>query len=290
MNDQAGALRQIVANIKGQRARAPGTGARVVVVTSGKGGVGKTNVTVNLALALSRKGLRVLIFDADFGLANVDVVLGVTPAYDLAHVVRYRGDIRDAVCDGPYGVRFISGGSGVRELIRLSAARLAELLDNLLQLDDMADVVLLDTGAGVSDHILSMVGAAQEVVVVTTPEPTSIMDAYALIKFLTERAESGPRVRLVVNRADSEGEAADTLRKVAAVVRLYLRTEIEEMGFILSDPAVSRAVRLQRPFVLSFPQSAAARNIETLAWRFMGTEPERRPGLRAFFTRMAGRQ
>jgi flagellar biosynthesis protein FlhG len=289
MNDQAGALRQIIANIRGQRTRAPGAGARVVVVTSGKGGVGKTNIAVNLALALSRKGLRVLIFDADFGLANVDVILGVTPAYDLAHVVRHRGDIRDAVCDGPYGVRFISGGSGVHELIRLSAGQLAVLMDNLLQLDDMADVVLLDTGAGVSDHILSMVGAAQEVVVVTTPEPTSIMDAYALIKFLTARAEGGPRVRLVVNRADSEGEAADTLRKVAAVVRLYLRTEIEELGFVLSDPAVSKAVRLQRPFVLSFPQSAAARNIETLAWRFMGTEPERRPGLRAFFTRMAGR-
>lgn len=288
MNDQAGALRRIISNIKSQRTREPGTGPRLVAVTSGKGGVGKTNFTVNLALALCKKGLRVLIFDADFGLANVDVILGVTPRYDLSYVVQHQKDIKEIICDGPYGVRFVSGGSGVRDLITLNEFQLSSLMDNLLQLEDMADVILFDTGAGISANILRMVSAAQEAIVISTPEPTSIMDAYALIKTISGEADC-PRVRLVVNRADNETEGTDTLKKLSAVVRLYLKTEIEEMGYIVNDAAVPKAVRAQRPFVLSFPQSAATRCMETLAWRFMDREPEAPKGLRAFFLRVIGR-
>ncbi len=290
MNDQAGALRQMIQNIKKQRTREPGTGARVVAVTSGKGGVGKTNFSVNLALVLGKKGMRVLILDADFGLSNVDVIMGVTPAYDLSHVISHTMDIREALCDGPYGVRFISGGSGVQDLIHLGERQLDTLMDNLMQLDDLADVIILDTGAGITQHILQIIGAAQEVVVVTTPEPTSIMDSYALIKTVTAASETAPRIRMVVNRADSEAEANDTLKKVAGVVRLYLQVEIEELGYLQNDPAVARAVRLQRPFVLSYPQCAASRNMETVARRFMDMEPEEKSGLRLFLSRLTGRR
>ncbi len=285
MNDQAGALRQMIQNIKQQRQREPGEGARVVAVTSGKGGVGKTSFAVNMALALGKKGLRVIILDADFGLSNVDVMMGVTPTYDLSHVISNKLDIRDALCDGPYGVRFVSGGSGMHELINLSQHQLGALMENLLQLEDLADVILLDTGAGITRHVMQIISSAREIVVVTTPEPTSIMDSYALIKTIATDSEDHPRIRLVINRADNEAEAEDTLKKVAGVVRLYLKVELEALGYVLSDPAVARAVRLQRPFVISAPQCAAARNIESIAWKFMGIEPAHKGGLKAFLTR-----
>ncbi|MDR3208175.1 MAG: MinD/ParA family protein [Oscillospiraceae bacterium] len=283
MNDQAFALRQLMCDIAPKSDGA--AGARVAAVTSGKGGVGKTSLAVNLALALGRRGLRVVILDADFGLANVNVLLGVTPAFDLSQVVSRRIDLREALCDGPCGVRFLSGGSGMRELTHLSPPRLGALMSNLRQLDDLADVVLIDTGAGVGEQVLRVVNAAQEVILVTTPEPTAIMDAYALVKGLA--GEGGaPRVRLVVNRAGSPEEAESTFKTLSAVVRLYLKTDIENMGSLPSDEAVSRAVRLQQPFLISFPRSAAARSVEDLAQRFLDGEPPRKNGLRAFFKRM----
>ncbi len=288
MNDQAGALRRIVSNIKQQRTRTPGQGARVISVTSGKGGVGKTNFTVNLALALSKKGLRVLIVDADFGLSNVDVILGLNPEYDLSHVVRHQKDVRGIICDGPYGIRFISGGSGVQDLIRLSETQLTRIMDNLLQLEDIADVILFDTGAGITGHILKMIRASQEVVVVTTPEPTAIMDAYALIKTISTGI-TDQRVRLVVNRADSDEEGRSTLSKIVAVVKLYLQLDVEELGYIPNDTAVAKAVRSQRPFVLSFPKSDAARSMEDIAWRVLDLEPEEKAGLKDFLLRLVGR-
>ena len=288
MNDQASALRQIVQNIKKQRTRAPGEGARILCVTSGKGGVGKTSFTVNLAISLAKKGLRVLIVDADFGLSNVDVVMGVTPQYDLSHVVRGEISVKDAIFDGPGGVRIVSGGSGVMELLKLSETQLANIMDNLLLLDGIADIIIFDTGAGVTPNILQLVEASEEVIVVTTPEPTAIMDAYALVKTVTNHSEgSRTRLRLVVNKADSVTEARDTMAKFTAVVRLYLKIEVEELGHLLADPVVSRSIRLQRPFMMSFPKSQAAKDIETITWKLMNLEPEQPPsGLRGFLSNL----
>lgn len=289
MNDQASALRQIVKNIKSQRARAPGEGARVVCVTSGKGGVGKTSFTVNLAISLVKKGLRVLIVDADFGLANVDVVMGVTPPYNLSHVIRREADIRDAIFEGPGGVHIISGGSGVLELLNLSEDQISMLMDKLLQIDDLADVVLFDTGAGAGPNVVRLIESSEEVIVITTPEPTAIMDAYALIKTV-QRHGSEAKVRLVVSRAENAAEAEDTMAKFAAVVRLYLHVEMEELGYILADPNVPRSIRLQRPFMLSFPKSQAARDIDTITWRFMNVQPEGvSKGLRGFLNNLMHR-
>jgi flagellar biosynthesis protein FlhG len=290
MNDQASALRKIVQNIKRQRNRAEGEGARIVSVTSGKGGVGKTSFTVNLALSLSKKGLRVLIVDADFGLSNVDVVMGVTPQYDLSSVVRHQMEVKDIICDGLLGVRIVSGGSGVTELLNLTEAQLRSLMDRLLALEDTADVIIFDTGAGVNKNILRMVAASHEVVVVTTPEPTAIMDAYALVKAIVGNG-SGAKMRLVVNRAEEAREALDTLHKFAEVVRLYLGVEMEELGYVLTDPVVSRAVKLQKPFVISYPKSTAAKNIDSITWKFLNVEPEdaTAQGLRGFFRNLMNR-
>lgn len=289
MNDQASALRQIVQNIKKQRARAPGEGARVVCVTSGKGGVGKTSFTVNLAISLAKKGLRVLIVDADFGLANVDLVMGVTPQYDLSHVIRHEVDIKDVIVEGPGGVRIVSGGSGVLELLNLTETQLANVVDRLLTIEDIADVVLFDTGAGVNPNILRLIEASEEVIVITTPEPTAIMDAYALVKTVHAHG-SETKIRLVVNRAESVAEAEDTMAKFAAVVRLYLKVEVEEFGYVLADPIVSRAVRLQRPFVMSFPKSQAARDIDAITWKFMNVNPDsENKGLKGFINNLMNR-
>lgn len=289
MNDQASALRQIVQNIKKQRARAPGEGARVVCVTSGKGGVGKTSFTVNLAISLAKKGLRVLIVDADFGLANVDVVMGVTPRYDLSHVIRHEVDIKEAIVEGPGGVRIVSGGSGVLDLLNLTETQLSNVIDKLFKMEDAADVILFDTGAGVNPNILRLIESSEEVIVITTPEPTAIMDAYALVKTVRGHG-SEAKIRLVVNRAESVAEAEDTMAKFAAVVRLYLQVEVEEFGHVLADPVVSRAVRLQRPFVMSFPKSQAARDIDAITWRFMNVQPEgESKGLKGFLNNLMSR-
>ncbi|GHV09205.1 ATPase [Clostridia bacterium] len=274
MSDQATALRHIVKNIKQQRNRDPNSGARIVTVTSGKGGVGKTNFTVNFAIALAKKGLRVLIVDADFGLANVDVVMGITPNKDLSWVVNNHGEIRDVITEGPNGVRFISGGSGVFDLLNLSDNQLAAVVEKLFAIEDIADVILFDTGAGISGNILRLIESSHEVIIITTPEPPAIMDAYALVKSIVA-GTADARLRLVVNRADSVDDAEDALGKFSAVVNLYLKTRLEVLGYVLNDPLVGKAVRVQTPFMLSHPKSIPSRNVDGIAWKFLGIAPER---------------
>ena len=272
MNDQASALRQIVNNIKQQRARAPDSGARVVTVTSGKGGVGKTSFTVNFAIALAKKGLRVLIIDADFGLSNVDVVIGVTPERDLTWIINNNGEIRDVITEGPGGVRFISGGSGVYDLLNLSPNQISSLINKLFKIEDLADIILFDTGAGISGNILRLIEASHEVIVVTTPEPTSIMDAYALLKSIGASNKTA-RLRLVMNKADSVEDAERALATFSGVVLQYLKIRLETLGYILNDSLVGKSVRAQVPFVISNPRSVLSRNIDGIAWRFLDLTP-----------------
>ena len=289
MNDQASALRQIVHNIKQQRERPPESGARVVTVTSGKGGVGKTNFAVNFAIALSKKGLRVLIVDADFGLSNVDVVMGVTPVHDLSWVVSRKGDIKDVIADGPNGVRIISGGSGVFDLLNLNAQQLSDVMEKLMLLEDVADVIIFDTGAGISKNIMKLIEASHEVIIITTPEPPAIMDAYALIKSIVSgKTGADGRIRLVVNKAESAAEGEEALAKFAGVVRLYLKIELEPLGYVLDDQAASKAVKLQRPVLISSPKSRAARDFEAVSRKFMALEPDigAKSGFRGFLSRL----
>ena len=229
MMDQAEKLRQVIEELKakqlGSRMAMPEPpvkrSARVLTVTSGKGGVGKTNVTVNLAIALSEQGYRVVILDADFGLANIDVLFGIVPQHTLLDVVRNRKNILEILTDGPRNTRFISGGSGVEDLLKLDRQQIARFIDNMALLDKLADIIIVDTGAGLSDNVMSFIMAADEVLLVTTPEPTSITDAYALIKMVSNRDRT-KRIRLVVNRAENSMEANDVLNKLVLVADRFL--------------------------------------------------------------------
>jgi flagellar biosynthesis protein FlhG len=227
---------------------------------------------VNFAIALSKKGLRVLIIDADFGLSNVDVVMGVTPKYNLTWVINNNGDIKDVITDGPNGVRFISGGSGVYDLLNLTPAQISTLIDKLFKIEDLADVIIFDTGAGISNNILRLIESSHEVIVVTTPEPTSIMDAYALLKSIGAGNKQA-RIRLVMNKAESMDDAEKSLTTFSGVVLQYLKLKLETLGYVLNDPIVGKSVRLQVPFVISSPRSAPARNIDGIAWRFLDVMP-----------------
>lgn len=282
MTDQAQNLRDIMQQRKKIKEE-----TRVITVASGKGGVGKSSVSINLAIALSTFGKRVLVIDADFGLANVDVMLGVTSRYDLGNVIRGEMHIRDVILTGHNGVQFISGGSGVLDLIKLSEKQLQHFVENLLQLEDIADIIIFDTGAGVTDNILRLIHSSSEAIVVTTPEPTAIMDAYALVKILNQSDELPP-VRLLVNKAYSVSEANDTLQSFMRIARKYMNLELDPLGYVLNDSSMSRAVRLQSPILISNPKSMAAMNITAIAAKLCNIEMEQRAreGLRGFIGRM----
>jgi len=277
MKDQASKLRSIVnklnnaditsnydENILTERTAANRRNARVITVTSGKGGVGKTNITINLAIKISQLGLKVIVIDADLGLSNVDIVLGKIPKYNLSDVINYRRSIYEIIEEGPGGIKFISGGSGLQDLIKISKEQLAYLLMELGKLDQEADIIFIDTGAGISDQVLSFVYAAKEVIVLTTPEPTAITDAYALIKVMAQKDKS-KKISILLNKADSPTEANNTLEKLCQVCSRFLGVTIDKLGFVCNDINIPRAVKLQQPFVIAFEKSAAALDITSIA-------------------------
>ncbi len=260
--------------------------AKILSVTSGKGGVGKSNFTVNFALELAKSGHKVLIIDADFGLSNVDVILGITPKYDLSHVIRREKHLIEVICDGPYGVEFISGGSGVYDLLALGSEEIDYVLNELLTLDDMVDTIIFDTGAGINENNIQLIGASNEVVLVTTPEPPAIVDAYALAKTL-HGTNSTAKIRLVINRAESKDEATKIMGNFINVAENYLKINIEELGFITDDSAVVKSVKAQKPFVIGFPNSHAARDVENIAKKYMEVPiSQNSGGLRSFIQKI----
>ncbi|WP_341473744.1 MinD/ParA family protein [Desulfofundulus thermobenzoicus] len=269
-------------------AAGPAAGAaRVIAVTSGKGGVGKSNLTVNLGLALASLNRRVIILDADLGLANVEVLLGVSPPYTIYDCLYRNRDIREVLLPAPGGIQFISGGSGFLELANLDRARRQRLISSLAVLDTLADYILIDTGAGLSKNVLGFLAAAGEVIVVITPEPTSLTDGYSLIKVLA-RFRSHREVLLVINRAAGDQEALATARRVEMVAERFLNLPVNYLGHLPEDRAVNRAVREQRPFVLADPRCRAARNVTAMA-RTLATgrrEEAPPPGARGFVGRL----
>ena len=261
---------------------------RVIAVTSGKGGVGKSNVTANLALAFARRGERVCILDADLGLANVDVLFGLSPHRSVLHVLRGECRLSDVIIDGPGGVRIVPAASGFAELTALGAEARIALLAEVDALDGAFDVLLVDTGAGISDNVLYFASAAAEALVVITPEPTAITDAYALIKVLATR--HGRRDFLVlVNMAEHETAARAAFTRLARVAARFLRVRVEYAGYVPFDDAVSQAVCQQRPLLLTAPGSPAARAIGSLAQRLVARPAAAATGgMQFFFQRLIG--
>lgn len=284
MSDQAEALRRLA-----EHARGDGGRARVIPITSGKGGVGKTNLAVNLAICLSRLGYRTGVLDGDLGMANVDLLLGVAPEFNLSHVLYGQKSLEEIMIEGPEGISVFAGGSGVYELANLSQWTLQRFVRSVRVLDDDLDVLVIDTGAGLSRNVMSFVLASDEVIVVTTPEVTAITDAYGLIKLLaTENADAA--IRVVVNLARSEREAESVMRSLRAVIGQFVTAPInlELLGYIPPDPAVGKAVQAQAPFAVSFPHSRASLSVQQIAVGLTHKKNSRPPaGIGALFQRMA---
>lgn len=263
--DQAEQLRNIV---KLQNQAQPQKVARVITVTSGKGGVGKSNMSVNLALQLRKLGKRVIIFDADFGLANVEVLFGAIPQYNLGDVIYRDKNIKEVITTGPMDIGFISGGTGIEGLGNLDKPQIEKLVSNLAELDSLADVIIVDTGAGISDSVLEFVMSGNEVVLVTTPEPTSITDSYSLLKALNRSpdfASSDIRIRVVVNRVMSGADGRSLFSKLDVVVNRFLNLNIEYLGAVPQDDNILKAVMKQTPVSLEYPNSKSARAFEDIA-------------------------
>lgn len=273
--------------------------ARILSVTSGKGGVGKSSVSVNLAIELARRGKNVVIFDADFGLANVEVMLGIRPLYSLADMMYHGKSLNDIVCEGPEGVGFISGGSGIREMSDMNEEQLLNLTMKLRTLDRLADIVIIDTGAGISDTVMELVMLSSEVLLVTTPEPTSITDAYALLKSFDRKPEYQKKktsIELIANRVNSISDGMELYRKLSSVSERFLDIPLDYLGEIPYDGNISKAVMKQQPIAVSFPESPAAKAIGRIADSLLGggsREPELKRGLsdllKEFFYRTSGR-
>ncbi len=256
----------VAADLANHPARWSRPSVRTIAIASGKGGVGKSNLAANLAVALGARGARVLLLDADFAQANLDLLLGLHPRFDLQHVVAGEKTLEEIVVLGPHGVKLVPAASGSPELAALDDYTRECLLRNLGLLDDEIDLVLIDTATGVSQHVTSFCRSADDVLVICTPEMPAFSDAYGLIKLL--HAQGLVRApHLLVNQAGSPEEAEETAHRIRLVARRFLNLELEYWGAVPFDPAVPRAVRLQEPVVTSFPNSPAAAAYRALAER-----------------------
>lgn len=237
---------------------------RVYAITSGKGGVGKTAVTANVGVSLAKLGKKVLILDADLGLANIDVVFGLAPRYNLNHFFAGEQDLADILADGPHGIKILPAGSGVQNFTRLDSQQKLKLLDGLDMMNNAFDFVLIDTEAGISENVTYFNTAAQEILIVTTPEPTAITDAYALMKLLSTQYHE-KRFNLVVNQVRHENEALDVFKKLTMVSNRYLDISIDFLGSIPADRQMIEAIRKQRVIVDLYPSSKIATAFSNLA-------------------------
>ncbi|PKM49860.1 MAG: MinD/ParA family protein [Firmicutes bacterium HGW-Firmicutes-7] len=269
--DQASNLRNI---IKNNQVHYNKNNVRLITVTSGKGGVGKSNVSVNLAINFRRQGKRVVIFDADFGLANIEIIFGIAPKYTMYDMIYNNMSITDILTPAPFGIEFISGGSGIQELVSLSKTQLNYMISKLYDLDCLADIIIIDTGAGISDTVLDFVTASNEVLLITTPEPTSITDAYSTLKAMKNRGGSSKdkKINLLVNKASGEDEGLEIYKKLNKVTERFLDIKLNNIGYLPYDKTLEKAVIEQKPVTMLFPKSNISRAFEKLADNLLGNE------------------
>jgi len=256
VTDQAQNLREFV--------RKNHPSGRVLAVTSGKGGVGKSTTSVNLAIALAAQRKRAIILDADLGLANVEVLMGLNSLYNLQHVIEGEKSMMEILVKGPGGVEIVPGSSGLVKMADLGPSARQNLLSGLRALQEHADFIVVDTMAGIGRNAVSFAVAADEIILVTTPEPSAIVDAYAMVKAIHAQRDSAV-FRLVVNMVSSRQQAAAVTANLTRIAQQYLGCNVNALGYILRDPHVSQAVMQTQPFLLKFPASTASRCIEEIA-------------------------
>lgn len=277
--DQADRLREKVELL---RDNAPS--ARVIAVTSGKGGVGKTSLSVNMALQFRELGKKVVILDADFGLANVEVMLGIRPQYTLADLIFNNKTIEEIITEGPMGIGFISGGSGVQDLVNLDKDKIKKLIAKLVKLDSLYDVVIIDTGAGIADSVVEFVLSSPEVLLVVTPEPTSITDAYSLLKAVNRKKDfkrEQKSIKVITNRVENVEDGKEIFDKISIVVSKFLNIQLEYLGYIPQDKKIADAVIAQTPVSISSPNSETAMRIRSICGTLLDVpiEEENKKGI-----------
>lgn len=284
--DQAANLRKMANQVRGPKPQPTLIGggsaplseqsAHFIAIASGKGGVGKTNFAINLGILLAKAGKRVLIMDMDLGLANVNVILGMIPKFNLYHVIKGQKKMSEIISESPYGVRIIAGASGFSKLADLAEEERTRFMDEISGISDY-DYVIIDTGAGVSRNVLSFVLAADEAIIITTPEPTAITDAYGIIKAIsTEVGQS--IIKLVVNCVSSVSDGRQVAERVIGIAGQFLNIRVENLGFIYYDQAVLASVMKQKPYVLAEPASRATECIDHIARKLLGMPPVSRSG------------
>lgn len=288
--DQAEQLRNII-KVSNQPQRPL---ARVITVTSGKGGVGKSNTAINLAIQFRKMGQRVIILDADFGLANIEIMFGAVPKHNLCDLIYQGKNIREVITWGPMDVGFISGGSGIAGLSNLSRDYLIYIIQNLSELDTIADIIIVDTAAGISDAVLEFLVASGEILLVTTPEPTSITDSYSLLKALNRHPrffEQEINIKMIANKVAKKNDGETIFHKLNAVVSRYLKLNMEFLGEIPEDSQLSQAVLQQKPVSLDSPNAKSTIAYEMIAAKLMNKEVNQtinRRGMAAFFSHIIG--
>lgn len=296
MEDQAEQLRELMrakhnnSQSTSQASSKQNKKTRIITVASGKGGVGKTNVSVNMALAYARLGKKVIVMDADLGLANVNVMLNMIPKYNLYHVIRKQKTMKDILIDTEYGIQIVAGASGFSKIANLSEDERQNFIEELYTLSN-ADIIIIDTSAGVSNNVLSFVAAADDAVIVTTPEPTAITDAYGIIKIIaTEIDNLNMGLKLVVNRVKTVAEAKKVADRMINIAGQFLNLKVDYLGFIYDDPAVPQAVLRQKPFMVLDPKSKAALCVQHIVGRMEKTEIRQDGGLGRLIKRLFNRE
>ncbi|MDR2782444.1 MAG: MinD/ParA family protein [Treponema sp.] len=301
MEDQAEKLRELMRK-RGEAAASTAEKAlpvktweqkktRIITITSGKGGVGKTNVSVNMAIAYARLGKKVIVMDADLGLANVNVMLGLVPKYTLYHVMRKQRTMKEILEETEYGISIVAGASGLSKIANLSEDERENFIGELTTLSN-ADIIIVDTSAGVSKNVLDFIAAADDAIIITTPEPTAITDAYGITKIIATEMMHNLDIglKLVVNRVKSAEEAKKVADRMISIAGQFLNLKIEYLGFIYDDSVVSQAVLRTKPFTVIDPKSKASLCVQHLVDRMDKTEVKHESGgfavmMKRFFNR-----
>jgi flagellar biosynthesis protein FlhG len=255
---------------------------RIITVTSGKGGVGKTNTSVNMALAYARMGKKVVVMDADLGLANVNVILNIIPRWNLYHVIRKQKTMREILLETEYGISIVAGASGFSKIANLSDDDRLNFIRELSTLSN-ADIIIIDTSAGVSINVVDFIAAADDAVIITTPEPTAITDAYSMIKIISADVNNlNIGVKLVVNRVHSVAEGKKVADRLIGIAAQFLNLKVDYLGFIYEDPVVSQAVLKQTPFMVLDPRAKSSQCVAHIVSRLEKTDIPDQGGLGGF--------
>lgn len=293
MMDQAKRLRELMQHRTATQSpsKTPKTvmNARVIAIASGKGGVGKSNFATNLAIQIRKLGKRVVIIDADFGLANVEILMGISPQYNVLDVLNGKIDMDAALTPGPMGCMILSGGAGMSTLPDITDSQLARLTDGFIQLDSLADYIIVDTRAGLSNVVINFIKAAEDTIVVTTPDPTAIADAYALIKSIKASSPEITDLGLVVNCAENTDEVNEVYDKLSGVSRRFLSISLNLLGGIAYDQFLVRAVRKQQPVSLLYPYAESSNRFAEICAKLLEVKVEKRNNIQNFVLKMIGR-